>query len=293
MNTNNHPLSRANSKVFEHKHKQAHTHTHTHTQVPKQVLHAHTIPAYVVLQPTLHSTALHKQALIASYFSPFFPSLSSPKRAKSKESLPIRHNYSPRKHTVAVHSAACFESNLCTVGEFNCMCIICMSNPWTLLYSVCRAFSLYQGLHVLTPRTQLKFHHSSTFRDSVPVVVTPGPGEPRGVQVLVFTQHLIDPLKQLITQLTHLAWFIGSEMMADIKTKAKKNAHPVALQDQEWGPLIYPSWKPFSQRNGAMNMNPPERRQLTGLLSGPPRPQSVKLAFLFLSPGEPCLNRER
>ena len=41
------------------------------------------------------------------------------------------------------------------------------------------------------------------------VVLNPGSGEPQGVLAFVVTQQLIDQLKQLITQLTHLTWFLG------------------------------------------------------------------------------------
>ena len=68
------------------------------------------------------------------------------------------------------------------------------------------------------------------------VILTPGPGEPQGVLVLVFALlsapiqiqetrwvELIDQLKQLITQLR--------------AKQQQKPAHPAALQDQEWGSL--------------------------------------------------------
>ena len=51
------------------------------------------------------------------------------------------------------------------------------------------------------------------------MVLTPGPGEPQGVLAIV--EHSIDQLKQLITQLTHLTWFLGSELVADVKAKNK------------------------------------------------------------------------
>ena len=54
-----------------------------------------------------------------------------------------------------------------------------------------------------------------------PEVLTPGPGEPQGVLAFVVTQHLIAQLKQLISQLTHLAWFLESGLVADIKVKTK------------------------------------------------------------------------
>ena len=56
-------------------------------------------------------------------------------------------------------------------------------------------------------------------RSSIAAVLTPGPGEPQGALAFVITQHLIDQLKQFITQLPHLTWFIGSELVADLKQK--------------------------------------------------------------------------
>ena len=55
------------------------------------------------------------------------------------------------------------------------------------------------------------------------LVLNPGPGEPQGVLAFVVTQ-------QLITQLTQLTWFLGSESVADFTVKTK--THPAALQDQ-------------------------------------------------------------
>ena len=57
-----------------------------------------------------------------------------------------------------------------------------------------------------------------------PVVFTPGPGEPQGVLVFVVTRHVIVRLKQLITQLTRLTWFLGSESVAHIKVKTKTSS---------------------------------------------------------------------
>ena len=39
-------------------------------------------------------------------------------------------------------------------------------------------------------------------------VANPGPGEPQGVLPFVVTQQLIEQLKQLITQLTLITWFL-------------------------------------------------------------------------------------
>ena len=47
------------------------------------------------------------------------------------------------------------------------------------------------------------------------------------------TQHFIDQLKQLNTQLTNLTWVLGSDLFADIKAKKEKPARAAALQDQE------------------------------------------------------------
>uniref|UniRef100_A0A0E9P8L1 Uncharacterized protein n=1 Tax=Anguilla anguilla TaxID=7936 RepID=A0A0E9P8L1_ANGAN len=37
---------------------------------------------------------------------------------------------------------------------------------------------------------------------------TPDPGEPHCVRVSAITQHLLDKLKHLVTQFTHLTWMI-------------------------------------------------------------------------------------
>ena len=54
-----------------------------------------------------------------------------------------------------------------------------------------------------------------------PGVSNPGPEEPQGALAFIVTQQLIDQWKQMITQLTHLTWFLWSESIANFKVKAK------------------------------------------------------------------------
>ena len=44
------------------------------------------------------------------------------------------------------------------------------------------------------------------------MILTHGPGELHGMQAFVVPQHTIDQLKQLITLIKFLAWFLGSEV---------------------------------------------------------------------------------
>ena len=45
----------------------------------------------------------------------------------------------------------------------------------------------------------------------------------------IVTQSLIDQLKQMITQFIHLTWFIGSELVADLKAKRKSSSPGTGL----------------------------------------------------------------
>ena len=40
-------------------------------------------------------------------------------------------------------------------------------------------------------------------------MANPGPGEPQGALAFIVTQQLTDELKQLITPLTYVTWFLG------------------------------------------------------------------------------------
>lgn len=62
-----------------------------------------------------------------------------------------------------------------------------------------------------------------------------GLGELQGLWVSVsLIQHLIDQLKQFITQLPHLAVFLGVKWLLVLRYK-QNPASSVALQDQNWG----------------------------------------------------------
>ena len=60
---------------------------------------------------------------------------------------------------------------------------------------------------------------------SILQVPNPGPEEPQGVLAFVATEQLIDQLKQLITRLSHLTWFLGLNWLLILGSK-QKPAHP-------------------------------------------------------------------
>ena len=68
-------------------------------------------------------------------------------------------------------------------------------------------------------------------------VANPGPGELQGMLAFVVTQQVIDQLKQLITQLAHLTWFLSLNWLLILGWK-QKPAHPAAFKDQSWPPLV-------------------------------------------------------
>lgn len=66
-----------------------------------------------------------------------------------------------------------------------------------------------------------------------PVILTPGPGEPRGLLAFLAIPCLnrtrIDQLKQWITQVNQLTCFFGSELICDLKDPLEKKKNPIRL----------------------------------------------------------------